>query len=78
MQFKNNFIIFILIALIAIVLGTKLLNKNNIKNNNNNKIRTSVFAAENYRLTESKKLDDLLDQKILDSKKKILTNVKSN
>lgn len=81
MQFKNYFITFVFIGLIALAFGTRLLNKNKIqsneKENMQNKAKTSVFAEENFELSEEEKLDDLVEQKVLASIKRKNTDSKS-
>jgi hypothetical protein len=67
MQFKKIIATTTLIGLIALTFGTRLLNKNNNNNNNNNNIqaktKTSLFASENFQITEGEKLDDLMEQR---------------
>ena len=73
MQFKNFIILSVLIGLIALTFGTRLLNKNN----NKNKVKTSVFASENFQISEDEKLDDLMEQRRMAMRKMNIRNPKS-
>ena len=73
MQFKNFIILSVLIGLIALTFGTRLLNKNN----NKNKVKTSVFASENFQISEDEKLDDLMEQRRMAMRKMKIRNPKS-
>ena len=86
MQFKNYFFIFVFISILSLVLATRLLyknniknnNKNNIKNNNKNKAKTSVFAEENFEFNKSEEEDDLMELKIMAALKRKISDHKSN
>ena len=63
MQFKN-FVIASIFAGLGVVLGTKLMGKNSVRN--------SVFAPENFiKKVADKKLEDMVDERIAAKNMKI-------